>query len=444
MNADLRDLAAEYAGALQGYLAGRGEASLQQAYELGRKALGKGLGVLDMATIQHWGLVRALAKNRTVKEGSRTLRAGQKLCVESLLPFEMSQRRIQDVNTALRASEQRYRDLVDTARDVIYTLSLEGHMRSLNPAFESITGWSRSEWLGKPFAPLVHPDDLHRAVAMFQAVLAGETPPIFELRILTRSGGHVPGEFVTTPLMHEGRIVGAFGIARDISDRKRAEGALRHLNAALEDEVKRIAHALHDEAGQLLASVHIVLADIARELPPSASQRLEEVRGLLNKIEEQLRHLSHELRPTILDDLGLLPALEFLADGVSKRTGLRIAVEGTPGTRLPAATETALYRIVQEALTNVTKHAGAARAEIRFARAGRVLRCTIRDDGVGFGVPPARPGRGPGGLGLLGIEERLNVVGGTLNVVSTPGQGAELLITVPLEATGADSNSARR
>src|SRR5207253_4611449 len=146
----------------------------------------------------------------------------------------------------------------------------------------------------------------------------GQVPPIFELGVRAKSGFTIPSEFVATPLTRGSRIVGVLGIARDITDRKSAERALRHLNEALEEEVKRIAHALHDEAGQLLASVHIGLAEIARDLPPHVAQRLADVGGLLNKIEEQLRHLSHELRPTILDDLGLQPALEFLADGVSR------------------------------------------------------------------------------------------------------------------------------
>jgi len=171
---------------------------------------------------------------------------------------------------------------------------------------------------------------------------------------------------------------------------------------------------------------------------------LEDVQGLLHKIEEQLRHLSHELRPTILDDLGLHPAIEFLADGVSRRTGLQITVEGVPGKRMPAPTETALYRIVQEALTNVTKHAQASRVTIRFARDGRLLRCSIGDNGAGFDVLAVQARRGARGLGLIGIQERLNAVGGTLNITSIPGSGAELIICVPVEAGGADADSPRR
>src|SRR3989441_176145 len=156
--------------------------------------------------------------------------------------------------------------LVDTARDVIYTLSLDGKIKSLNPVFETITGWPRAEWIGREFSLIVHPDDLPRAVTFFKTVLDGRVPPTFELRVRTKSGAYVPGEFMATPLMQDAQLVGVLGVARDITDRKRAEEALRHLNEALEEEIKRIAHALHDEAGQLLASVHIGLAEVAREL----------------------------------------------------------------------------------------------------------------------------------------------------------------------------------
>ena len=145
-----------------------------------------------------------------------------------------------------------------------------------------------------------------------------------------------------------------------------------------------------------------------RDRPRSAvldtAERLANVRGLLDKI-EQLRHMSHELRPTILDDLGLKPALEFLADGVWRRTGLKVVVDGSPGGRLPTPIETALYRIVQEALTNVTKHARATRVSIVLERSGPFLRCAIHDDGAGFDVAAvlarrgscgARPDRNPG------------------------------------------------
>jgi PAS domain S-box-containing protein len=443
MNSAVRELTRRYTRALQDYLSGGGEAALQGAYDLGREALGRGLGVHDVTAMQHRALLTSFRAASTTKQGSRTLREAGKFFVEGALPFEMAHRRSREVNAALSESEARYRSVVDTARDVIFTLSSHGTIMSLNPVFETVTGWSRAEWIGKDFAPLVHPDDRAHAAELYRAALEGQTPPTFELGIRAKSGVTIPGEIVATPFIREGRVVGILGVARDVTDRKRAEAALHHLNEALEEEVKRIAHALHDEAGQLLASVHIGLAEVERDLPPHAAQRLGDVRALLDKIEEQLRHLSHELRPTILDDLGLIPALEFLAEGVSRRTGLQIVVEAAAGHRLPAPTETALYRIVQEALTNVTKHARATRVSIALARRGRVLSCTIRDDGVGFDGPAVLARRGSRGLGLIGIQERLHAIGGALDLVAVPGSGTQLIISTPLEADGAESDSPR-
>jgi len=212
-----------------------------------------------------------------------------------------------------------------------------------------------------------------------------------------------------------------------------ATSALRGLNDKLEEEAKRIAHAIHDEAGQFLACVHIALEEIARELPLKSRKQIEEVRGLLDKVEGQLRRLSHELRPTILDDLGLLPALEFLANGVSKRAGLQIDVKGRRDGRLPAGIETALYRVVQEALNNATKHAQAKRASVHVERQTGAIRCLITDDGVGFDVSATMARKGQASLGLLGIRERIAVLGGTLEIHSQPGRGTEMVITVPLE-----------
>jgi signal transduction histidine kinase len=208
--------------------------------------------------------------------------------------------------------------------------------------------------------------------------------------------------------------------------------ALRHLNEMLEVEAKRIAHALHDEAGQLLVAVHLALADLDRDLPAPLHDQVGGVRVLLDQIDEQLRRLSHELRPTILDDLGLAPAIEFLAEGVSKRTNQAISIHASLKDRLPSAVEIALYRIVQEALTNAAKHSKARNVHIRVDRCGGHVRCSIRDDGTGFDLPAVLGRRGDTGLGLLGMQERLNSMGGTLHIESSPGQGTSLLINLPL------------
>jgi two-component system sensor histidine kinase UhpB len=212
-----------------------------------------------------------------------------------------------------------------------------------------------------------------------------------------------------------------------------ANATLRRMNDTLEQETRRIAHALHDDAGQLLISVRIALAEISSAAEPVVRHHLNEVTGLLDQVEEHLRRFSHELRPTMLDDLGLVPAVEFLIQGVSKRSGLHVAVQSTLTRRLPPPFETALYRVVQEALTNITKHARATHATVLLERDGILLRCLIEDNGIGFDVPGILGSLGPKGLGLLGIRERVNAIGGSIRIDSGPGRGTKLHIMVRLE-----------
>ena len=216
----------------------------------------------------------------------------------------------------------------------------------------------------------------------------------------------------------------------EMSHRGAREGARawQRLNEALENEAKRIAHALHDEAGQLLASVHFAVADMAGELPPQSRARLQEVKSLLNRIETELRNLSHELRPIVLDRLGLLPALQFLAESVTRRAGIPITVKGGEAGRLSPVVEITLYRIVQEALNNVLKHAQARSASIELKVGPQRVSCTIRDDGVGFAAERIRHSDG---LGLAGIRERLNALGGSLHFASRPKRGTALRAEVP-------------
>jgi signal transduction histidine kinase len=218
--------------------------------------------------------------------------------------------------------------------------------------------------------------------------------------------------------------------------------ALRQLNETLEEEIKRIAYAVHDEAGQLLVAVHLALAEVAMGMPQEQQAQFTKIKDLLNEVEKHLRRYSHELRPTILDDLGWIPAVRFLADGVSKRANLPIHIEATVSGRLPTATETTLYRIVQEALTNAVKHAKASNVWIRAWREDFTQCCSIRDDGAGFKM---RRGHGAPrkGLGLVAMRERVSAVGGTLQIESRLGHGTEVSIRLPLEGNNANTNRTR-
>ena len=211
-----------------------------------------------------------------------------------------------------------------------------------------------------------------------------------------------------------------------------ANVALRRLNDVLEGRIRRIASALHDEAAQLLVSVHLSLASLAGRQPTVASD-VQSIRRLLDEIELRLRGLSHELRPPILEDLGLPAALEYLAESVSRRWNLTVSVGEMSDDRLPTTVETTLYRIVQEALTNVGRHAKATSAEIDLIRSPHKVACSVRDDGIGFDATRVAARPGPRGLGLVEIQERVVALGGSVRMDTDVHRGTALTVEIPLE-----------
>jgi signal transduction histidine kinase len=213
---------------------------------------------------------------------------------------------------------------------------------------------------------------------------------------------------------------------------REANTALRHFNQVLEQEAKRIANALHDEAGQLLVAVYIALQNLCHEVP-AVQPHILKVTQLLDQIEVQLRRLSHELVPALLSDLGLVPALRYLFEGLAQRSQLQISIEAVPEQRLPRRVETTLYHVAKEALHNVVKHAQATAVWIGFQRKPDLICCSIRDNGLGFDPASIAVRRGEQGFGLMGMRERLKVVGGSMQINSTDGRGTELLISIPVE-----------
>jgi signal transduction histidine kinase len=214
---------------------------------------------------------------------------------------------------------------------------------------------------------------------------------------------------------------------------REANTVLRLLNDMLESQAKRIAYALHDEAAQLLASVHLALADVGRQLPPENVGQLAPVKDLLNQIEGRLRNLSHELRPPVLEDLGLSPALELLAEGVSKRWGVPVTVTTSLSEYVPPTIESTVYRITQEALTNAAKHSKATRVEVDLRLASQKIVCSVRDDGIGLDSTLLTGRKRRRGLGLIEIKERVAALGGVLRVGRNKDRGTDLTVEIPLE-----------
>jgi signal transduction histidine kinase len=220
-------------------------------------------------------------------------------------------------------------------------------------------------------------------------------------------------------------------VAVDLSERV-ARDTVRRVVEAQELERRRLARELHDETGQALTSILLGLKAIrAAESEEEAERAEAELRNLVVQALQDVRSLAVELRPSALDDFGLVPALERLARTFEERSGLSAAVEANLAQeRLPPEVETVLYRLVQEALTNVVKHAGAQSVSVVLARRDGGVSAVVEDDGRGFSPDDVRGDA----LGLLGMRERLALLGGTLTVESTPNRGTALVAYVPLRA----------
>jgi signal transduction histidine kinase len=235
----------------------------------------------------------------------------------------------------------------------------------------------------------------------------------------------------------DGRFAGAHGSVRDISERERLEGDLREQAAELAASQERahLARELHDSVTQALFSMGLTLRTLELLLatdPEAARTKLVELRELQKDALAEMRTLIFELRPSSLESDGLVQALRTHATAVQRRTGLVVVVDAEPIDRLPLACEEALYRIGQEALHNVVKHANASNATIRIWREPERVGLSVTDDGSGFD-PDAVP---RGHLGLIGMRQRVDLVGGELRVRSRPGKGSTIEANVPLEADG--------
>lgn len=228
----------------------------------------------------------------------------------------------------------------------------------------------------------------------------------------------------------------------ELSDRQQVQARrlARELLSAQEDERKKISRDLHDVIAQTLTGINIRLTTLKRDAEIDTKD-LERNIGRTQKLVERAVNIVHrfarELRPALLDDLGLIPALQALLKGLGARAGLRTALEADPRVeRLDMAKRTVLFRVAQEAMTNVARHARASQASIRISRRRNSYRMLVSDDGRAFDVARALQARGGRRLGLLGMRERLAMVGGTFAIVSAAGQGTTITAEVPSTGSG--------
>ena len=340
---------------------------------------------------------------------------------------------------ALLEAEQKYRELFENAKDATYVHDLTGRYTSANPAAESLSGYTCDEILGRHFTEFIAPEFLGPAQENLCRKLgeAGETS--YEAEVIAKDGRRVPVEINSRLIRKNGVAVGVQGTARDITERKRAQEAMRSYARRLievqEIERQNIARELHDEIGQALTAVRINLQSAQRSATTEAHLlRIEDSIVVVDEALTRVRELSLQLRPSLLDDLGLTAALRWYADRYSHRTGFGVQiVSDFESVRLRRELETACFRIAQEALTNIARHAEATRVLVELRRANGMLTLVIKDDGPGFDVAALFKHASAGAaLGLRGMEERALAVEGRLEINSTPRKGTEVRVTIPL------------
>lgn len=355
------------------------------------------------------------------------------------------------VDRELRRSEGRLRGILDSAMDAIITVDEAQRVVLFNHAAETMFGWPRDEAIGTPLASFI--PARFRAAHAAHVERFGDTRTAprrmgGSLRIVTglrRNGEEFPIDASISQIDESGKRFYTV-ILRDITARLAAEDALRRskdelqaLGAAAhmtrEQEKSRIARELHDELGQLLTMLQMDVVWCRDALPygnEAFETRLERMETLLKSTIAATRRIAADLRPLMLDDLGLVPSLEWLVENFMQRTGVACAIslhERELG--LPKAHASAIFRIVQESLTNIAKHADASRASIAIERDGDELVVRIDDDGVGFS--PQAP-RKPNSFGLFGLRERASLLGGEATITSAPGEGTTVLVRVPIAA----------
>ena len=343
---------------------------------------------------------------------------------------------------AVKEAEDRIRLIIDTIPTMVWSTTPDGAVDFVNQRWMEYTGLSLEDEMEEPTRPM-HPEELPRVMEKWLAIKAAGEPFEDEMRLRRADGKYCWFLVRSAPLRDEhGNIVKWFGSSVDIEDRKRAEKDLEEANRQLkllsrrrvkvqEEERRHLARELHDEIGQALTAAKINLQAAMEESDPAKSKRIQETAAILERLLGQVRQISLNLRPAMLDDLGLVPALRSLLDELGRRASVavRFSAKNIPE-NLDPEIQTTCFRIAQEAITNAVRHAGATQIDVDLRREDGSFRLQVHDDGRGFEMPS--PQSQTIGLGLLGMKERAALVGGRTKITSAPGEGTTVDANLPL------------
>ena len=343
--------------------------------------------------------------------------------------------------------------IVDSSRDAIVSKDLNGIITSWNRGAEHVFGYASDEVIGKPITILIPEDRLHEERKILENVHRGIPTDHYETIRRRKDGTLLDISLTVSPVRDaNGVIIGASKIARDITERRRADAAVRdreimhRIVDAQEAERHRIARDLHDHLGQQLTALRFKLESIrAKSADPTILAEVIDTQEYASRIDLDINYLAWELRPTELDHLGLADSLSSFVREWSKTYGIAAEFHSSKNKngRYHAELETNLYRIVQEGLNNILKHAGATSVSVLLEQRDDLLVLIIEDDGKGFEPGTGRTNGSSGsGLGLIGMHERTALLGGTLEIESRPGEGTTVYARVPVRPAEKNGDSA--
>lgn len=357
---------------------------------------------------------------------------------------DVSERRTAEQALALR--EAYLRGMLDNFPYLVWFKNTQGKFQIVNQTFATTAGKVKPEELiGLDDFDVWPHEFATRYVADDNEVMQTHEKKLIEEEIRMQGEDRWVETFKSPVFDAAGKVIGTTGLARDITlrrqlqdEQRRSREQLRalaaHVESVREQERVRIAREIHDELGQSLTCMGMDLAFLDKQIDPDNKEASARVAALVELVKDTIRcvrRISSELRPSILDDLGLGAAIEWLANDIQARTQIACSVEVPEDLSLPFELATPLFRVCQEALTNVTRHSGARHVTIRLSCSDGQILLLVKDDGRGITDEEIKR---HGSLGLLGMKERVSILGGTLDVEGRPDQGTVVSIRIPVAA----------